>query len=646
MGETEEADPGKDATTAGRVRQATRVARFYRDHASLVFSSAQVESTAALLVTLVNGVASTAGILLLGEVVGTGVAAVRHGSGSPEAGRAMIWVIWLGVSFIVTALSGGVLGVLSQQVMSKSVARASMLVAELGYAPEGVSHLEDPAEAGRLQTLVKAIHEWTYLDGIESTWGVISIRLGGVGAFGVMAAWHWWAAVVLAAGYIISGRALTAWLLSIFSDLALDPPLNRRRSQYVFTLLMEGNAAKEIRLFGLSGWMIARYRQLWQAAMSEVWKRRNATLGPIFATTVVLTVSAVVVYGEMGREAWSGALSISRLTALVGASVAMWALGMLGDNQVMFTQSMATTARLREAREEIGLPGLTPGPSRGLDPLPAGFHQAADIVIRDLHFTYPSRTEPVFAGLDLTIPAGQSIAVVGVNGAGKSTLIKLLCGLYQADSGQVLVGGGDPTHDPEARRRVAVIFQEFVRYQLSLRENVAVGARGSADVDAVVRRAVHDAGAEEIVSRLDSGWDTILSAEYDGGTDLSGGQWQRVALARALAGIAGGSGVLVLDEPTAALDVRAEAQLFDRFLEVTRGMTTVLVSHRLSSVRHAERIVVIDEGRIIEDGTHAELLSAGGEYAQMFTLQASRFAVASGQGTLALDDAGEGERPE
>jgi ATP-binding cassette subfamily B protein len=176
-----------------------------------------------------------------------------------------------------------------------------------------------------------------------------------------------------------------------------------------------------------------------------------------------------------------------------------------------------------------------------------------------------------------------------------------------------------------------VIFQEFVRYQLSLKENIALGARGAADTDAVVRTALHDAAADDVLDRLGGDWDVVLSGEYSGGTDLSGGQWQRVALARALAAVAGGSGVLVLDEPTAALDVRAEAQLFDRFLEVTRGMTTVLVSHRLSSVRHADRIVVIEDGRIIEDGSHDQLLEHGGRYAGMFTLQASRFASAGGR---------------
>ncbi len=220
--------------------------------------------------------------------------------------------------------------------------------------------------------------------------------------------------------------------------------------------------------------------------------------------------------------------------------------------------------------------------------------------------------------------------MVGANGAGKSTLIKLLCGLHRPEQGTVLVDGGDPGGDDGLRRRVAVIFQEFVKYHLSLRDNVALALLSDpdgSDVDAVAARALHDAVGDPVLRRVGS-WDRVLSAEYDGGTDLSGGQWQRVALARALAAVDAGAGVLVLDEPTAALDVRAEAELFDNFLAVTRGMTTILVSHRLSSVRHADRIVVLDHGRIVEDGTHEELVEHGGQYARMFALQAERFALA------------------
>ncbi|WP_246186768.1 ATP-binding cassette domain-containing protein [Microlunatus speluncae] len=298
---------------------------------------------------------------------------------------------------------------------------------------------------------------------------------------------------------------------------------------------------------------------------------------------------------------------------------------------------------LIELRRELGLPAVdrVPPPvgDRTANDAPV---IAAEVRLTGVSFGYPTRDTRAVSNVTLHIPPGQSIAIVGVNGAGKSTLIKLLCGLYTPDEGTVLVDQADPAVEEDARRKVAVIFQDFVRYQLSLRDNVRLGA-GTDDHDQeLLDRALVDAGGATVLERLDHGWDTVLSAEYEGGTDLSGGQWQRVALARALAAVAGGAGVLILDEPTAALDVRAEAALFDRFLEVTRGVTTILVSHRLSSVRHADRIVVLgdpaDSGQgIVEDGTHEELMRRGGRYSRLFSLQASRFAQT---GRDASDDPG------
>ncbi|GAB3916065.1 multidrug ABC transporter permease [Microlunatus endophyticus] len=619
-----------------RIASIAPVGRSYLSHAQLLWLTAPAASLAALILTLIGAAASTAGIVLLGKVIGSGVAAVGH-PGSAASHQAMMWLVWLAISFLVPPVVGGVINVLSQHITSAAAARVAALTSEYANSPSGIEHLEEPDESRRLHRMVQAIGEWTYLEGIAGTWTVLQTRLSGIGAFAVIVTWHWWAALILVTGYLVTGRALTAWLLSIFADMALDPPIERRRASYLFDTLMKADAAKEIRLFGLPTWMIERYGTMWRQAMTDVWRRRNATIGPVLSSTIVMAACTALFYAVLGHEAWTGAIPAATVTALVGASVGLQALGMLGDEQVLFSQAMATTERVRTARLQVKLPGLRyaegsqipPSVRRVDDPAVA----PAEIVIRDLHFSYPSRETAVFDGLDLRIPAGQSVAIVGVNGAGKSTLIKLLCGLYRPDSGAVLVDGADPATDPSARDRVAVIFQDFVRYQLSLKENVALGARGAADIDAVIRTALHDAAGDDVLARLGDDWDVVLSGEYAGGTDLSGGQWQRVALARALAAVAGGSGVLVLDEPTAALDVRAEAQLFDRFLEVTRGMTTVLVSHRLSSVRHVDRIVVIEDGRIVEDGNHDQLLQRGGRYADMFTLQASRFATASGRST-------------
>ena len=242
---------------------------------------------------------------------------------------------------------------------------------------------------------------------------------------------------------------------------------------------------------------------------------------------------------------------------------------------------------------------------------------ARDIRFRDVSFAYPGGA-PVLEHFDLTIPAGSSIAIVGQNGAGKTTLAKLLCRLYDPQSGAIEVDGID-VRDVDVgawRARLTAVFQDFIRLELPLRVNVAPSGAS----DEVVRAALDSAGATNLAAL-----DTILARGYTGGTDLSGGQWQRVALARALAAVRLGAGVVLLDEPTAQLDVRGEAEIFERILAATRECTTILISHRFSTVRQADRICVLERGRVVELGTHDELMALGGRYQTMFDLQAQRF---------------------
>ena len=237
-----------------------------------------------------------------------------------------------------------------------------------------------------------------------------------------------------------------------------------------------------------------------------------------------------------------------------------------------------------------------------------------------MSFHYPGSDRPVFDGLDLTIPAGTSLAIVGQNGAGKTTLAKLLCRLYDPDSGAIEVDGRDLRSLDLAdwRSRITAVFQDFVRFELSLRQNVDPAGRAA---EQEVRAALQDAGLDRITDL-----DVPLAKGYPGGTELSGGQWQRVALARALCAIRGGAGLVLLDEPTAQLDVRGEAEVFDRVLAATRQATTILISHRFSTVRHADQICVLEHGRVVELGPHAELMDRRGRYQTMFDLQAKRFA--------------------
>jgi ABC-type multidrug transport system fused ATPase/permease subunit len=220
--------------------------------------------------------------------------------------------------------------------------------------------------------------------------------------------------------------------------------------------------------------------------------------------------------------------------------------------------------------------------------------------------------------ISISRPAGSSLAIVGQNGAGKTTMAKLLCRLYDPQSGAIEIDGVDIREFDLAswRSRVAAVFQDFIRFELPLRDNVAPAGAP----DDVVRAALESAGAANLAEL-----GTVLACGYTGGTDLSGGQWQRIALARALAAVKMGAGVVLLDEPTAQLDVRGEAEIFDRLLTSTRHCTTILISHRFSTVRHADRICVLEHGHVVELGTHDELMMLGGRYRRMFDLQAQRF---------------------
>jgi ABC-type multidrug transport system fused ATPase/permease subunit len=282
---------------------------------------------------------------------------------------------------------------------------------------------------------------------------------------------------------------------------------------------------------------------------------------------------------------------------------------------------VAAVLRLQSAMAPAG--ALSSG-SRSAAAMPA-----REVRFRNLTFAYPGGA-PVLDRFDLTIPARTSLAIVGQNGAGKTTLAKLLCRLYDPQSGAIEVDGVDLRELSLGswRERVTAVFQDFVRFELPLRDNVAPAGAP----DDMIRSALASAGAAHL-----AGLDTVLARGYDDGTDLSGGQWQRVALARALCAVRLGAGLVLLDEPTAQLDVRGEAEIFDRFLAATRQCTTILISHRFSTVRHADRICVLEQGRVAELGTHDELMALGGRYRTMFDLQAQRFGDAEDEEGRAYD---------
>ncbi|MGB6164300.1 MAG: ABC transporter ATP-binding protein [Pseudonocardiaceae bacterium] len=389
-----------------------------------------------------------------------------------------------------------------------------------------------------------------------------------------------------------------------------------QRALYFRGLTMGARAAKEVRIFGTGSWLTNQMTAAWNAFYAPLFSLRRGYLWQFTVLYFILALAYGVGMTPLLLAAMDGRLSLGAFTAAISAAVAM--LICLAQS---YTRYLFVGEPVRAYERLLARPAPM---NRSTATLPVDAPQH-EIRIKGLVFNYPGKTRPVFDGLDLVLRAGESVGLVGINGAGKTTLVKLLSRMYEPAAGSITVDGVDlSTVDLDHwRARMAVLFQDFVRYELSMADNIRCGRLCRSSDSDLLSEVVSQAGLAGVVARLPAGLDTPLSTAYAGGTDLSGGEWQRTALARALYAVRGGAGVLVLDEPTAAYDVKAEEELFSRFLDLTKGITTLLISHRLSAVRRAQRILVLDGGRIVEDGSHIELMSLGGLYARMFTMQAT-----------------------
>ena len=415
----------------------------------------------------------------------------------------------------------------------------------------------------------------------------------------------------------------------------------RRQMAYVLDTGSSVALAKEMRVLGILRWFTERAQAESDAYLRPLWReRRRIYFAPFLGITALVLVGAVAVLLILEREAAGGGLSVLRLSLAVQAVYVPMRFGVFFPEADVQTQyGMQAYETITDLEREFAEAGPVPIAGTSQSPPPTS---AVGIRFDRVSFAYRGSDRLVLDELDLELEAGRSTAVVGLNGAGKTTLVKLLTRLYQPTGGAIRANGVDIADlDLNAwQRRIAVIFQDFIRYELDARANITLGAAHRLGDDAALRRAAERAGADDVLSALQYGAATTLSSRYRGGVDLSGGQWQRVALARALFAVEAGAGVLVLDEPTAQLDVRAEVAFFDRFLEITEGLTTVVISHRFSTVRRAHRIVLLGEGRVLERGTHDELLSLGGRYAKLFELQARRFDDRGDESESGLDDVG------
>ena len=491
--------------------------------------------------------------------------------------------------------------------------------------PPGIGHLEDPTLAGDL-TIARdfdlGMTGPPLSISLEFIAGGLVEMIAGIASALVLATFAWWAPLVLGGAW-----AATHWWLresAVWRDRNTEVVRSAQRdAEYAYRLAVEAAPAKELRLFGLAGWTLERFvdrRTRLHALQYEATRLREK---PVIWSLLVVLLANVIVFRALASAALSGAIPLGDAVMYAQAAVATSLIAFGGLSWALDSAAPPVSAvlRLEPAMKAAGALPIGGANARNLP--------AREIRFKDVSFGYPGGPL-VLDHFDLTIPAGSSLAIVGQNGAGKTTLAKLLCRLYDPRSGAIEIDGRD-LRDLDLgdwRGRITAVFQDFVRFELPLRDNVAPAQAP----DDKVLAALEAAGAARLAYL-----DTVLARGYDGGTELSGGQWQRIALARALCAVSMGAAVVLLDEPTAQLDVRGESEIFERLLAATRRCTTILISHRFSTVRHADRICVLEHGRAIELGTHDELMAKNGRYRTMFDLQAQRFQVPEGEEDMTYD---------
>ncbi|MFI7003590.1 ABC transporter ATP-binding protein [Nocardia sp. NPDC050175] len=392
----------------------------------------------------------------------------------------------------------------------------------------------------------------------------------------------------------------------------------QRRMDSLAELMSERGPAAEIRAYTMRPHLLERFDRLARQVQnvhirSETKQAGTRAVGQGLAglgAGTVYVLMGVLLYAEVMPLATAGTAVIAIRTALTALAAVGANVNFAYENALFYRDYVDFCGDAEGWRERRG--GTTPPPD------------AERITLRDVTFTYPSATSPGLRGVNLDIAPGEVVALVGENGAGKSTLAKIIASLYRPQHG-VVSYGGVPVDEVDLtllRRRIAVVAQDFTRWPLSMRDNITIGRPDRPDAEAQLAAVAAATGMDKVFGRLDGGVDTPLDPSYRGGTDLSGGQWQRIAIAR---GLYCDARLLIFDEPTAALDPRMESAIFDMIRRHAGGRTVVLVTHRLAGVRFADRIVVLDQGRVAEQGTHAELMGRGGTYRDLYLLQASSY---------------------
>jgi ATP-binding cassette subfamily B protein len=393
----------------------------------------------------------------------------------------------------------------------------------------------------------------------------------------------------------------------------------RRELDYLRQLGASATGAKEVKIFGLGPYLTDRYREIAEKCIQQIRQLQNKRLLVSVVLSTVGSAGYYAAYIFVVFRALSGRISVGELSFLVGAIA-----GASSNIQSFFSTFSSISDQALFLTDLLEFFAVEPKIRSPRRPLPAPRHIQKGFEFRKVCFRYPGSDRMIVNNLDFHLEPGERVALIGENGQGKTTLVKLITRLYDPTSGQILLDGHDlrKYRCEDLAREVGVIFQDFMRYEMTAAENIGVGR-----VEKILDRdrisvSAHKGMADEVVSKLDHGMDQLLGRRFDGGVDLSGGEWQRIALARAYMRDAQ---LLILDEPSAALDAKSEFEVFSRFADLTEGKMALLISHRFSTVRMVDRILVLENGAIAEQGSHDQLMAKGGRYAEMFDLQAAGY---------------------
>ena len=600
----------------GEQRSAREIPRLVAAGVGITWRAGRRELITIAALEVLSGIGVAAEVVVGRRVAEALLVTTQHAGSGSSAGLSSVWpsAVLFGVITAVLGLAGVILRE-QQRILTELTTRyAQDRILDVTCAVD-LASFDEPEfhdRTARAQAGVMRAPQMVFgLQGLgRSMAGAIgaSVALLAVAPLLVPVA-----LLALIPGWLASGRRGRAFY--VFG--AVMTPRDRERG-YLASLLTSRDPAKEVRAFGLAGFLRARHDRLYDERIAEMRRVSSRQMSTMAAADLA---SALTIAGAIAIVLW---LAVSHHLALSAAAAGMGALVVLGgrlafagqsagmlQESAMFINDFLAFAKLAPEAREAGTGGHEPG-------------SFGPITADEVTFSYPGSERVALHDVSLRIEPGEVVALVGANGSGKTTLAKLLAGLYLPTAGRVCWDGRD-TRDVDRRSLLgctAVVFQDFIRYALSAGDNIALGRHERAADTAGIVRAAERAGADGDISSLPSGYETLLGPAFIDGTDLSTGQWQRLALARTFFRDAP---LVILDEPTAALDAKAEHELFAKIGELFADRSVLLISHRFSTVRSADRIYVLSEGYVVEAGTHEELLALAGAYAELFTLQASPY---------------------